>query len=179
MINQLSNPLVRMLKGLNLVLLTSLVLEAVWFGLVVSGGGGAEPGISNYSAELPAIVPMAGREAFEETVERSLFSWNRRPNVAEQPVDEIGLPSKWHLTGVVNTGTATYAIFSDESGNQRLRLEQGMYLEKWKLESITAEQVTLSDGEETEVFYLRESGQEQKIMSKARKEAEEDGNEND
>lgn len=174
---QVSNPLVRTLKGVILILLVGLVLEAIWFGMVVSQGNGAAPGKSVYSAEPPAIVPMAGRDAFEESVERALFSWNRRPNVTEQPVDEIGLPSKWHLTGVVNTGTATYAIFSDESGSQRLRLEEGMYLEKWKLESITAEQVTLSDGEETEVFYLRDSGQEQKVLSnKARKEAEEDEN---
>lgn len=163
-----NNPLIRMLKGATLFLLVALVAEVVWFSLLVSISDGYGIGSQNYNVQPPAIVPMASRESFDESVERSLFSWNRRPKATEQQsVSEEGLPSKWLLTGVVNTGTATYAIFSDVDGKQRLRLEAGMYLEKWKLESITAEQVTLSDGDETEVFYLRETGQEQKTLPRS------------
>lgn len=164
-----NNPLVRLLKGSILLLLVVLVLEIVWLFLVATVGTYDEKKSANYHVEAPAIVPMADRSAFEASVERSLFSWNRRPKVTEQqPVSEDSLPSKWLLTGVVNTGSATYAIFSDSEGGQRLRLEEGMYLEKWKLESITAEQVLLSDGEETEVFYLKETGQQQKTLNKVR-----------
>ncbi len=160
-----NNPLVRLLKGVILLLLVLLVLEVSWLLLVASFGAGDENRSANYHVEPPAIVPMADRSAFEASVERSLFSWNRRPKVTEeQPVSEDSLPSKWLLTGVVNTGSATYAIFTGSEGGQRLRLEEGMYLEKWKLESITAEQVVLSDGDEKEVFYLKETGQQQKTL---------------
>lgn len=162
-----NNPLVRLLQGIILLLLVVLVLEIAWLFLVATSGAGEENRSANYHVESPAIVPMAERSAFETSVERSLFSWNRRPKVTEQqPVSEDSLPSKWLLTGVVNTGNATYAIFTGSEGGQRLRLEEGMYLEKWKLESITAEQVVLSDGEETEVFYLKETGQQQKTLHK-------------
>ncbi len=171
-----NTPLVRLLKGLILVFLFSLVLEVAWFGVLMPRPSDIDAADISYNVAPPAIVPMAAREAFEESVERSLFSWNRRPQVTEQqPVGDEGLPSKWQLTGVVNTGHATYAIFSDSSGEQRLRLEEGMYLEKWKLESITAERVMLSDGEETEEFYLRETGQQQKTLdNNTRKKVEED-----
>lgn len=178
MVTPAANPLIRLFKGIVLALLVGLVLEVIWFGIVLPASNGTDPIHANYSAEPPTIVPMAGREMFDESVERALFSWNRRPKVQEeQPVSEEGQLSQWHLTGVVNTGSATYAIFSDESGNHRLRLEQGMYLEKWRLETITAEEVTLSDGEDTEVFYLQETGQQQKALKRrARKEAQGDQN---
>ena len=160
-----NNPLARLLKGFILLLLAILVIEAIWLFVIGTSGAGSESRSVNYHVEPPAIVPMADRSAFEASVERSLFSWNRRPKVTEeQPVSEDSLPSKWLLTGVVNTGSATYAIFTGSEGGQRLRLEEGMYLEKWKLESITAEQVVLSDGDEKEVFYLKETGQQQKTL---------------
>lgn len=172
---QTTSPLVRLLKSFMLVLSVALVLEIAWLGVVMRFSGTTEAPQLDYSIAPPAIVPMAAREAFEESVDRSLFSWNRRPKVIEQPVSEEGLPSKWLLTGVVNTGHTTYAIFSDVNGDQRLRLEKGMYLEKWKLEAITPEQVTLSDGDETEEFYLRETGQQQKTLNQnPRKDAEEE-----
>ncbi|WP_461519374.1 hypothetical protein [Porticoccus sp.] len=169
-----NTPLVRLLKASMLVLSVGLVLEIAWLGVLIPLSGEVEATDISYNVAPPAIVPMAAREAFEESVERSLFSWNRRPKVSEQPVSEEGLPSKWVLTGVVNTGRATYAIFSDSSGEQRLRLEEGMYLEKWKLESITPEQVTLSDGDETEEFYLRETGQPQKTLNQNTRKSDEE-----
>lgn len=169
------NPLVRLLKGIALLMLVALAVEVAWYGVLVSLSDGNHLPSQDYDVEPPAIIPMASRESYDESVERSLFSWNRRPKAPEQQsVSEEGLPSKWLLTGVVNTGIATYAIFSDINGDQRLRLEEGMYLEKWKLESITAEQVTLSDGDETEVFYLRETGQQQKTLDRRARQKEEE-----
>jgi len=164
MVSPLSSPLVRLLRGVTLIFLVALVAEIAWFGLIAGHGSGSDIEPGDYSAVPPAIVPIPERSAFDESVERSLFSWNRRPGVAAQPVSEEDLSSKWHLTGIVNTGSATYAIFSEEAGNQRLRLEKGMYLEKWKLESILEEQVTLSEGDETQVFYLRDRTREPKVQ---------------
>lgn len=106
---------------------------------------------------LKAIDTMPPIDDFQEAIDRSLFSWNRKPISAErQSVDEGGLSSRWVLSGVVNTGEAIYAIFASNSSDQRLRLEEGMYLEKWKITEISPETVALRDGSDEEVFRLRE-----------------------
>lgn len=153
------NPLVKLFKSIIILLLLVLAAEVLWFGIgsqlfrVKS-----KEVVIDYSIEPPAITQLSSLDAFRIVVSRSLFNWNRRPKTIEhQPVSEEGLSSRWQLSGVVNTGNAIYALFSEVSGDRRLRLEQGMYLEKWKLKSITAEQVRLSNEEEEEVFYLKET----------------------
>lgn len=152
------NPLVKLFKSIVILLLLVLAVEIAWFGI----GSQlfrikSKEVVIDYSIEPPAIKQISSLDAFRVVVSRSLFNWNRRPKtIDQQPVSEEGLSSRWQLSGVVNTGNAIYALFSEASGDRRLRLEQGMYLEKWKLKSITAEKVRLSNEEEEEVFYLKE-----------------------
>ncbi|MEH6466477.1 MAG: hypothetical protein V7722_02505 [Porticoccus sp.] len=153
------NPLVKLFKSIVILLLLVLALEIVWFGIgsQLFRVKSKEVAI-DYSIEPPEITQLSSLDAFRVVVSRSLFNWNRRPKtINQQPVSEEGLSSRWQLSGVVNTGNAIYALFSEVSGDRRLRLERGMYLEKWKLKSITAEKVRLSNEEEEEVFYLKET----------------------
>lgn len=160
MATPINNPLVKLFKSLVIWLLFILVVEVAWFGighkLLAANSSVA---IFDYNIEAPEIAKIAAAETFREAVSRSLFNWNRQPKAANQQlVNQEGLSSRWRLTGVVNTGNATYAIFSEISGDRRLRLEQGMYLEKWKIGSITDERVLLNNSdEEDEVFYLKET----------------------
>ncbi|HEB26793.1 MAG TPA: hypothetical protein ENI05_03305 [Porticoccus sp.] len=153
------NPLVKLFKSIVILLLLVLAVEIVWFGI----GSQlfrikSKEVVIDYSIEPPSIKQISSLDAFRVVVSRSLFNWNRRPKtIDQQPVSEVDLSSRWQLSGVVNTGNAIYALFSEVSGDRRLRLEQGMYLEKWKLKSITAEKVRLGNEEEEEVFYLKET----------------------
>ncbi len=156
----IANPLLKIGKNLIVLLVAVLMLEVVWFAVNESFSSfDSNGGPVDYSVEAPQIVPTPALDTFQSTINRSLFSWNRRPKSSEpQPVSEESLTSRWQLSGVVNTGNAIYALFSEVSGSRRIQLEQGMYLEKWKVESITPEQVKLKNNdEEEEFFYLKET----------------------
>tara|TARA_R110000822_G_scaffold59736_35_gene149227 strand:- start:4552 stop:5115 length:564 start_codon:yes stop_codon:yes gene_type:complete len=153
------NPLVKLFKITIILLVLILALEVAWFGI-----GSQLFNVKNnevvidYATKPPDITQIAVLDTFRVVVSRSLFNWNRRPKtIDQQPVSEEGLSSRWLLSGVVNTGNAIYALFGEVSGDRRLRLEQGMYLEKWKLSFITSEQVRLNSEDEEEVFYLKET----------------------
>jgi len=156
----MANPLLKVGKNLVVLLVAVLLFEVVWFAVNESLSGlSSNENSVDYSVEAPEIVPTPALDSFQSTINRSLFNWNRRPKSSEpQPVSEESLTSRWQLSGVVNTGNAIYALFSEVSGSRRIRLEQGMYLEKWRVESITPEQVKLiNNDDEEEFFYLKET----------------------
>jgi type II secretory pathway component PulC len=162
------NPLVKLFKSIVILLLLVLAVEIAWFGIDSQlFRAKSNEVVIDYSIEPPAIKQSSSLDAFRVVVSRSLFNLNRRPKtIGLQLVSEVGLLSRWQLSGVVSTGNETYALFSEVSGDRRLRLEQGMYLEKWKLKSITAEQVRLSNEGEVEVFHLRETNPTQEAEEK-------------
>lgn len=154
-----THPVVRIFKGLVVFLLGMLVAELIWFGVSDRLLAVNDQHLSmDYNVEPADITPAPPLDTFNETVSRSLFNWNRKPKaVVQKVVSDEGLETRWQLSGVVNTGNAIYALFSESDGSRRLRLEQGMYLEKWKLDSITPEKVVLKNNESEEVFYLKET----------------------
>lgn len=112
-------------------------------------------------AQSPRLIPIADFDSYQATIQRSLFNWNRRPReVPTGDEQEQGeLSTRWRLTGIINTGSETYAIFNQEDGVQ-LRLAKGMYLEKWRIDDISPEQVSLSSDGEEQFFRLQETATE-------------------
>lgn len=98
-------------------------------------------------------------ETLSEIVDRTLFSWNRKPVTSMGPEGTTAssggiLASKWRLTGLVNTPDSTYAVFSEVDGERRVRLESGMDLDNWSVKNLDTEQVTLASGDDTVVLRL-------------------------
>ncbi|MBV1787974.1 hypothetical protein KQ940_07900 [Marinobacterium sp. D7] len=107
---------------------------------------------------LPQMPP---REAFDEIVQRPLFSVNRRPSEAVVgDSSESTLRETWKLTGVVLVDQQPQALFAERNGERKLRLNNGMPLDQsWLVESIEPQSVTLNNGEQSvrmEVFEPRE-----------------------
>lgn len=156
------NPLTSVLILLLVACLAILVIEMLW--IQFSGGflgGNSDSENRNPYRDYQAVelksIPVA--EEFQGIVDRSLFSWDRKPRfVSAETGTDNDVESRWELTGVVNTGNETYAYFTAKSGSQsesghtdRVQLQVGMFLEKWHVERITPETVVLSlDGEEQE-----------------------------
>ena len=129
--------------------LTILTLMPMW-GHKVDSPDGVEVDVV-----LQPIQPMLSINEFQETIDRSLFNRDRRPVTSEKVIvgEEI-LKSRWQLSGIVGDGQKKYAIFADKSSVERLKLEVGMYLDKWKVSAIKPTLVKLERDGEEEVFYL-------------------------
>ena len=151
------NPLSNLLVAALAVLAVVLVLELAAIQLA-TGGISMPVNAQPYSAaQAPQLAEVAGLETYQDTIDRSLFSWDRRPRsvaATGQPEQSEELSSRWRLTGIVSTGTETYAIFNRQDGSQQLRLGSGMYLEKWRIDEISAEQVSLSNNGEEQILRL-------------------------
>jgi hypothetical protein len=151
------------ISGLSLI----LVLELLYFAF-----NGVDSSLQD-AALLDLTEPqsldinsMGSEEDFREIVDRPLFVWNRTPlpvsvEVTPSQVQTGSIESRWELTGIVAAGVANYAYFKPLDGEQRARLEEGMYFEDWKVQSIELEEVVLISGDsssdsEKKVFRLKE-----------------------
>lgn len=154
-----NTPLLKLLKIVIGALIFLLLLEILWLVIMplFSDSDDGQNAV-NLNADLKPIESLPPENTFREAVDRSLFAWNRRPVTpeGEQPVDEEGLSSRWLLSGVVDTGNEVYAMFAQSSGDLLLRLEEGMYLERWKIISISPEAVSLQNDGDEEIFRLKE-----------------------
>lgn len=155
-----SSLLARTLYGGIVVLLLVLVLEVLYFVPDDSAKASLNMDAERFGQTLP-VDPgdSADRETFQIVVDRSLFSWNRRPVVAEQKlaqVEDADIEKRWELSGVVAAGDTSYVMFRSLEDAEALRLEPGMYLEKWRVEEITSELITLSADDEEKQFRLKE-----------------------
>jgi hypothetical protein len=153
------NPLARIFYWLNIGLFIVIVFEIIFF-VLPRFQSGDHRGSSAVEAvvDMQPLSRLAALNTYQEAIDRSLFSWNRKPKSGvKTELSSEGLAEKWQLTGLVNTGISTYAIFREVDGSRQLKLEEGMYLDKWSVESVTRGQITLTKGEESEVLLLRES----------------------
>ncbi|OUS16327.1 hypothetical protein A9Q88_07425 [Gammaproteobacteria bacterium 50_400_T64] len=146
-----STPLGTALRCATIVLLLLLLAEVVFFSLQGSLAGQLRSGAMP-SFETLAIVEMSPQDDYDELVQRALFSSDRKPKNSAQQTQTLmtGKASEnWLLVGVIKSGEASYAIFSEKLGERRLNLELGMLLDGWKVEAISSDQVGLiKDGEE-------------------------------
>jgi hypothetical protein len=135
-----------------LVLLLGLEVTLLQLGLHPEHGESVDVATN---LELMPAPPLEGRDAFAEVEERTLFHWQRRyspsPTAPGTPAE---VATAWQLLGIVGTAQGNMAIFSDSSGQVRVRLREGETASTMRVRHIQPEQVTVViDGEE-KVFPL-------------------------
>lgn len=89
--------------------------------------------------------------AYQEMIERPLFSSTRRPPALtddpQESLDGQQLREVWRLSGIAMEQGRQLASFSERQGEGRLLLEIGMVLaDEWRLEQIGSDHVLLSNG---------------------------------
>ena len=104
-----------------------------------------------------AALDLPPLDAFPETTRRPLFSTTRSPAAAAAaPAGRDGLIlGRYALVGTVVTRKQRLVLLRPAAGGDVLRLEEGDALESWRIEKITADALTLSDGAKTETVPLR------------------------
>jgi hypothetical protein len=98
--------------------------------------------------------------AFDEILNRPLFTPDRRPEKtpepeapAEVPVETPVEPLNVRLEGVARVGASRIAVLRDLQSNQGLRLSEGMEYNGWKLERVEREKAVLTrDGQTQEIL---------------------------
>ena len=153
-------PLERLLRYVIIALALILLAEVIILSLQPGAGyvgsdGGASFGADGTPTEV-AFLPTL--DNFQESVDRSLFAWNRQPiTPGQKPGEEQGPDfSGWQLSGIVSyPGRSSLAIFVDQESGESLVLEEEMYLGERKIQSITKETVTLLDGDKEQVMELQ------------------------
>lgn len=141
-----------------LALIVVFGVECIYFFLDrpnLASVAGANPNDEIVVSGAPHKLPPI--DYFDETVERSLFSADRKPITPErQATTANGNPSeRWTLSGIIDTGTEVHVIFAEQAGGQTVRLQQGMYLEQWQIGRISAGKVTLSYNGEEDILPLQ------------------------
>ncbi len=143
-----------------------LIVSILVMAAVVSWQMGSRPAsisIDRASVESsPALLPdapaavfeLAALEAYDEIIERPLFSQTRRPPVPEtvknttvkppQPKNEP-LPD-WKLVGTAITSDTQTALIWDTRNRRFVRLEPGMNRSGWEIAAVQPEVVVMSNG---------------------------------
>lgn len=161
-------------------LLLILVLELIYFAIEGFGSSGSsQPSLQLGQAQALDIKSVGSESEFDEVATRPLFVWNRKPLAInnDTPVTETqagSLESRWELSGVITIGEINYAYFTPLDGKERIRLEEGMYFEDWKVQSILPEEVVLSPGEglgdtEQKIFRLNVISANKKQKTRGRR----------
>lgn len=100
---------------------------------------------------LPEYPPI---ETFDPIIERPLFNSTRRPKpkteeVQEEGVSQSELMKKWRLVGIILKNESPLALMSEQQGDKRLTLAQGMPLDQtWVISEIGEDFVVLEGNEE-------------------------------
>lgn len=111
----------------------------------------ADPQLELANLALPPL------DSFPQTIERPLFSTTRSPARAAAPsAGQEGLIlGRYRLVGTVVTASQSFILLRPAAGGELLRREEGEALDAWRIEKISAEALTLSDGARTETVPLR------------------------
>ena len=153
----------RTMLGVCLVLGIVLVAEATLFNIgsqrpVDDAAGQADAAASTPVAvsERMVIPPVV---TYRDIAERPLFSDTRRPQ--ETAPDQNSTPagqlnSAWKLTGIVVAGESSSVLVSGIRDSRTERLQAGMMLDGWRLDTVTRDQAVFSSGGRTAVLRLHE-----------------------
>lgn len=162
-----NNPWVALFRWTALVLLVVVGAELaiiLWNAMATPAGEGGPQGRDGN--ESLQVSPLPDPDSFSDLIERSLFSWNRKPRSPEgsnEKTEEGEVESTWQLAGLVDTGRSTYAIFRESDGQRRLRLEKGDELDGWTIESLDTMQVVLTKDGERETYRLSVTDQQRVV----------------
>lgn len=130
-----------------LLLNVSLVLVLLWaLGSTPEPPSMAKGDVPSMPREELPLAPssLSPLDAYTETLERPLFSMNRRPEDAN--ASAASAANAFILTGVVITPTRREALLLPQRGKDVLRGKLGDWVNGWKLETIEPERVTLRRG---------------------------------
>jgi len=143
-----------LLAGLCLVLVGGVVLE--WLKpprLSPVSGEAAQPGQPLIAREpAPGSVSLPPLSKYEEIISRPLFLADRRPPPAmpESPAEPVAeQEATLLLVGVMLSPEGQRALVHLKEENRLVRLQVGESAGGWKLEAITPDSATLSQGEDT------------------------------
>jgi hypothetical protein len=104
-----------------------------------------------------AVFDPPARAAFDEILERPLFSEDRRPPPEpEQPVAAPApmMPVRLQLLGVATTGDVAVALVRDLTTQELLRLSEGMVHQGWTVSALEPGRAVLKRGEQTQELDL-------------------------
>ncbi len=110
--------------------------------------------------EVPptGFAPLPGLDDLAEVVERPLFSQSRRPAPpeaqADVPAAKDGQQFAYGLSGIVITSGREMALLSHARTREIRQVRLGGIVDGWKVTAISADQVTLSRGGETQALKL-------------------------
>lgn len=147
-----------------------LVLAMVCVGLAVvlwkeiEQGNAAAPAAKRVAAsrgeETAAVAPpqMPPLEAYADILDRNLFDRSRRvPGVeAEEPPASAAEPLPLVLTGVVITPQTRFALLTDNTPDNVVRLKPGESFGRWVLVEVRRDGVTLRRGTQFRELPLHE-----------------------
>jgi hypothetical protein len=141
------------------------LLAAQWQGYTLRGAAGIVDGKppanpSGPLPPLPASLAPPAMAAFDEILNRPLFTPDRRPEKTPEPEAPVEVPVETpveplnvRLEGVARVGASRIAVLRDLQSNQGLRLSEGMEYNGWKLERVEREKAVLTrDGQTQEIL---------------------------
>lgn len=152
-----------MSRELSLILFNTLV-SAVLAGVIwaawqegdrpvpVRSNAAGEPVRMKSAATIQHDLETAHLEAFDETVNRPLFSKERRPPAPESVASSEIRPSeidKLVLTGIVVGPDKQLAILVNGVSREEVRLQLGNAFQGWQLEQFAADEVVFTRAGET------------------------------
>ncbi len=153
-----SKPIERALRTAAIAL--ALILVGEW--VLLSAMTGEVQPIEN-TADMPNEVTIdhytsAPVDSFGDSIERSLFAWNRKPRNSGNLTgeEENSDPEEWQLSGVIaHFDRRPIALFFNPESQESVRLEEEMFLGSWQVDTIEREAVTLVDGDQKKVIQLQ------------------------
>jgi len=124
--------------------------------------------------EIPTFVfPPRGHFALIE--ERPLFSMTRLPSAPEsvaassKPIVDSKRLDRFLLTAVIITGEQKIALFRDSATGSVLRVREGDMLDRWRVDTVQPETVTVSNKSTTHQLILRRFQQPVVPVGRAKK----------
>jgi len=168
-----TTPLTKALRFSVISLSLLVLLELVFFSLVAGNSAGE---LAGSAANFEWLHPekLAPQRHYDELVQRALFSPDRKPKESAQQTTKTAngkASDHWLLAGVIKSAEQSYVMFSEKNGQSRLKLELGMLLDGWKVETIRSDQVVLLKNGASDTLHLLVSEPKKKPKRVVRKKA--------
>ncbi len=97
--------------------------------------------------ELPQVSSRKDLN-YRVITEQPLFDPLRKPVTSNALMDSSLVVDNWRLTGVIKTEERAQVMFDALDGSRFLTLDEGMFLNRWKITSVSEDRVTLESAEE-------------------------------
>ena len=150
-------PLVSALALLAAVLVAVIAIEYESSAALHERVAGARksPAVPVQTKLLPAIPPVNPEQEYAETGARPLFIPTRRPAPALAQAGPSSMAKgQFTLTAVMSAGETKIALLREKSSGRVVRVEQGKDVNGITVAQIDPEQVTLTQGGDSEVIPL-------------------------